>query len=161
EVGAFTNSRWREAGREGVEVGGDRLGRSAAEKSAPRHRRLLRARRERPSRRAADERDEAAALHVAHRPSSGPSSLPPRREPKSQYIPMSQSIPRSAWRRAAAKPLGIKPWGIKSLGIKPLGIKPWGRPQLLSIEPRHRRARKASSSPFNRKSRAWIWLSSS
>src|SRR5262249_59053934 len=41
----------------------DNVGRSGVEKSDDRHRRLLRARRERPSRRAAEQRDELAALH--------------------------------------------------------------------------------------------------
>src|SRR5262249_15094523 len=40
-----------------------RSGRRAVEKSNHRHRRLLRARRERPRRRTADERDEVAAVH--------------------------------------------------------------------------------------------------
>src|SRR6516165_9050151 len=40
------------------------IGRSAAEKSDHRHRRLLRARRARPRRRAAEQRDERAPLHV-------------------------------------------------------------------------------------------------
>ena len=91
EVAAFDKSRLLEAEPERVEVRRERFGRSAAEKSDHRHRRLLRARRERPSRRAADEHDEAAALHVGHRLSSGPSSglppLPLRREAMSQSIP--------------------------------------------------------------------------
>ena len=76
EVAVFDKSRLLEAEPERVEVRRERFGRSAAEKSDNRHRRLLRARRERPSRRAADEHDEAAALHVGHRLSSGPSSPP-------------------------------------------------------------------------------------
>src|SRR5262249_50755290 len=87
DVAAFDKSRLLEAEPERVEVRRERFGRSAAEKSDHRNRRLLRARGERPSRRAADEHDEAAALHGDI---GLPPGLPPpplRREAMSQSIP--------------------------------------------------------------------------
>src|SRR5262249_38124608 len=58
----------------------NRLGRSDFEKPYHRHRRLLRARRERPRRRAAEQRDECAALHSitssARASSVGGTSMP-------------------------------------------------------------------------------------
>jgi hypothetical protein len=60
---ALDIARLFEALAKGTQALGNRLGRSDFEKSDHRHRRLLRARRERPRRRATDERDEFAPLH--------------------------------------------------------------------------------------------------
>src|SRR5262249_29689473 len=74
--------------------------RSAAEKTNPWVRRLLRPRRERPSRRATQQRDELAALYVEHGRTSSPMPI------SAQTGPFGRFTARSDCLRAEARSLG-------------------------------------------------------
>src|SRR5262245_45090246 len=95
EVAAFDKSRLLEAQPECVEVRRERSGRSATEKSDHRGR-LLRARRERPRRRAAEERDEVAAFHSI--------DLHPTRRSEERMIRPSQDIESPGISQRACRP---------------------------------------------------------
>src|SRR5262249_62245571 len=63
DVSALDISRFAQRGTKCCNTAGKGTGCPTMNKSDNRHRRLLRARRERPRRRAAEQRDELAALH--------------------------------------------------------------------------------------------------
>src|SRR5262249_10778928 len=75
-------------------AGGECYSRPAVEKADHRHRRLLRARHERPCRRTAEKRDERAPPHVAHK-AFPPSCHPPPKCGKYQQTTAREvSLPR-------------------------------------------------------------------
>src|SRR5262249_36655486 len=88
------------------------LGRSGAEKADDRHRRLLRTRRERPRRRAAEQRDEVAAPHSitsSARPSSVGATSKPSVLAVWALITSSNLVDCTTGRSAGFSPLRMRP----------------------------------------------------
>src|SRR5215472_4569372 len=101
DVAGFTKAL-AECGQKACTIGKERP--RAAEKPDHRHRRLLRARRERPGRRAAEQRDELAPFHVEH----------------------GDFLPYALLARRPGPPVGFST--CQPATAKP--ASPWGRPEL-------------------------------